>query len=244
MVETPLAGKTILITGAARRIGRALALACARSGADVIVHYHGSQADALQLQNQILKTDRRAWILQADLQQPDQALRLVEQAASLAPLFALVNNASIFAPLSIQETALADWDRHLAVNLTAPFLLSKAFAAQVPAGGTGCIVSLLDWRALRPGPDHVPYTISKSALAALTLSMARAFAPAITVNGLALGAILPPVDTERNDAIIEAVPARRWGGVDDVSGALLFLLTEGAYITGEIIHVDGGRHLV
>jgi pteridine reductase len=244
MVETPLAGKTILITGAARRIGRALALACARSGADVIVHYHGSHADALQLQQQILEAKRRSWILQADLQQPDQALRLVEQAASLAPLFALVNNASIFAPLSIQETALADWDRHLAVNLTAPFLLSKAFAAQVPAGGTGCIVNLLDWRALRPGPDHFPYTISKSALAALTLSMARAFAPAITVNGLALGAILPPLDTERNDAIIEAVPARRWGGIDDVSGALLFLLTKGAYITGEIIHVDGGRHLV
>jgi pteridine reductase len=244
MVETPLAGKTILITGAAKRIGRALALACAHAGAGVIIHYNGSHADAIELQQRILQINRRAWILQADLQQPDRASRLVEQAASLAPLFALVNNASIFAPISIRETELVDWDRHLAVNLTAPFLLSKAFAAQVPGDGRGCIINLLDWRALRPGPDHFPYTVSKSALAALTLSMARAFAPAITVNGLALGAILPPLNADSSDAIIQAVPARRWGSVDDVSGALLFLLTEGAYITGEIIHVDGGRHLV
>jgi NAD(P)-dependent dehydrogenase (short-subunit alcohol dehydrogenase family) len=130
------------------------------------------------------------------------------------------------------------------INLTAPFLLSQAFARQLPEGENGRIVNLLDWRALRPGADHLPYTISKAGLYALTQSLAAALAPRITVNGLALGAILPPSDGGETDDILQDVPAGRWADLDEVNQVALFLLGGPAYITGEIIHVDGGRHLI
>jgi pteridine reductase len=244
MAGNPLAGKTILITGAARRIGRALALACARAGADLVIHYRSSQHEAIQLQQEIAEGGTRAWLVQGDLGDPEGITGLMEQASSHGRLFGLVNNASIFEPLSAATTTVSDWERHLAVNLTAPFLLSQAFAAQVPRGEGGRIVNMLDWRALRPGADHFPYTVSKAALAALTRSLAGALAPSITVNGLALGAILPPSDAGNTERIIADVPAQRWGSVEDVAQALVFLLSDAAYITGEIIHVDGGRHLV
>ena len=244
MAPPPLNGKTVLITGAARRIGRSLALACARAGADLIIHYGHSESQAEELRHEISGIGQRAWILQADLQDPAQATRLIEQAAALRGLYALVNNAAIFESLSVEETSLEAWERHLAINLTAPFLLSQAFARTRPSGSKGRIVNLLDWRALRPGADHFPYTISKSALAGLTRSLAAALAPDISVNGLALGAILPPSSGPADPEIIRQVPAGEWGTLDDVGQALLFLLSGPAYVTGEIIHVDGGRHLV
>ena len=139
---------------------------------------------------------------------------------------------------------MADWERHMAINLAAPFLLSKAFAAQVPSNGEGRIVNIVDWRALRPGADHFPYTISKAALTSLTYAMAAALAPNITVNGLALGAILPPSEQPASPDILKFVPAARWGELPEVEAALIFLLSGPAYITGEILHVDGGRHLI
>jgi NAD(P)-dependent dehydrogenase (short-subunit alcohol dehydrogenase family) len=244
MDALPLSGKTILVTGAAKRIGRALALACARAGADVFIHYGASRKEAHQLQEEIHRLGPQAWCLQTDLSHPDEVSRLIEQAAAIQPLDALINNASIFGDLSLHETTRADWDRHLAVNLTAPFLLSQAFARQLPEGRQGRIVTLLDWRALRPGADHFPYTVSKAALAALTQSLAVALAPNITVNGLALGAILPPSAGNAPSNILKKIPAGRWGKLEDAEDALLFLLGGPAYITGEILHVDGGRHLV
>ena len=244
MTTQSLDGKTILITGSAHRIGRALALACARAGGNVIIHYGRSKDAALELQSEIEQLGPRAWTLQADLRDAEQIARLMQEASSLSPIYALVNNASIFKALSLQETTLKDWEQHFAINLTAPFLLSQLFARQIDAPMGGRIVNLLDWRALRPGADHFPYTATKAALAALTRSMATALAPQITVNGLALGAILPPKDGSDASHIIEKVPAKEWGSLEDVSIALLFLLTQANYVTGEIIHVDGGRHLV
>lgn len=133
---------------------------------------------------------------------------------------------------------------HFMVNLTAPFLLCQAFPSLIEPGGKGRIVNILDWRALRPGKDHFPYTISKAALAALTQSLAVEFAPDITVNGLAFGAILPPSDGGDTETILDDVPAGRWADLDEVGQALLFLLDGPGYITGEIIHLDGGRHLI
>jgi len=244
MSNHPLSGKTVLVTGAAKRIGRALSLACARAGADIFIHYGTSEAEARQLRDEIVQIGPQAWLLESDLSQPDELPRLIERAASIKPLDALINNASIFENLSLAETSLEDWNHHLAVNLTAPFLLSQAFAKQLPVGKQGRIVNLLDWRALRPGADHFPYTVSKSALAAMTKSLAIALAPNITVNGLALGAVLPPTDGAANPKILENVPAGQWGSLKDVEDALLFLLIGPTYITGEILHVDGGRHLV
>jgi len=242
--DQPLNGKIILVTGAARRIGRALALACANAGADVIIHYGHSKQEASQVREEIKSVGRQAWIVQADLGKPDQIAGLISEAGKAGRLDGLVNNAAIFESKSVQDTILADWENHLAINLTAPFLLSQAFAKQIDENKTGRIINVLDWRALRPGADHFPYTISKAALAAMTKSLAVALAPNITVNGLALGAILPPSDKPTDKEILKVVPANRWGDLKEVKGALIFLLTGPTYITGEIIHVDGGRHLV
>lgn len=245
MKELSLDGKTVMVTGAARRVGRMLALACGRAGADIILHHGHSAREALQLQEEIASFGRRAWVLTADLSAREDVARLIAQAREFSPLYALVNSAAIFESLSLQDTTLANWERHMAINLTAPFLLSQAFAKQMPEGDAGRIVNILDWRALRPGADHFPYTISKAALAAMTKSLAVALAPNITVNGLALGAILAPADGESaGDAIIQNVPAQRWSESKEVEDALIFLLAGPAYITGEIIHVDGGRHLI
>jgi pteridine reductase len=237
-----LNGKTILVTGAAHRVGRIFALACARAGADVVIHHAHSEQDARQVKDEIESLGRRAHVIASDFGTPDSVSRLIFKANEFSPLYALVNSASIFEPLSFQNTTLDDWYRHLNINLTAPLLLIQAFAEQTPRGR---IVNILDWRALRPGADHFPYTITKSALAAMTKSLAAALAPNITVNGLALGAILPPADhSSANEKIIENIPAQRWAEAKEVEDALLFLLTGPAYITGEIIHLDGGRHLI
>jgi NAD(P)-dependent dehydrogenase (short-subunit alcohol dehydrogenase family) len=239
-----LAGKLILITGSARRIGRALALSVARAGGDVIIHHTHSPADAEKTQAEIQALGRKAQILAADLVDPEQAASLIGRATAHGPLFGLVNSAAIFEPLSWKATNLEAWQNHLAINLTAPFLLSQAFAKSLEPGAVGRIVNILDWRALRPGPDHLPYTVSKAALAALTQSLAAALAPAITVNGLALGAILPPSDGAASADILKNVPAGRWADLEEVGQTLLFFLDGPAYVTGEIIHVDGGRHLI
>jgi len=239
-----LEGKRILITGAARRVGRGLALAIAHAGGDVVIHYGQSQDEALNLSEEIEGLGRKAYRVQADLSDPVQVGTLVTRASEHGLLYGLVNSAAIFEPHSWRDTSLEDWNRHLMVNLTTPFLLSQAFAQQLPAATTGRIVNLLDWRALRPSADHLPYTISKAALAALTHSLAVALAPNITVNGLALGAVLPPSDGASLTNIIKDVPAGRWAELSEVGQALVFLLDGPSYITGEIIHVDGGRHLV
>lgn len=241
MNEKSLKGKTILITGAAKRVGRIFALACARAGADIVIHHAHSDKEARQVQDEIESIGRKAHMLASDFGKPAEVTGLISQALEFSPLYALVNSAAIFEPLSFNETTLADWERHMAINLTTPFLLSQEFARQTTQGR---IVNILDWRTLRPGADHFPYTVSKSALAAMTKSLAIALAPRITVNGLALGAILPPANGSAGEKLIQQVPAKRWGEAQDVEDALIFLLTGPAYITGEIIHVDGGRHLI
>ncbi|OGN90389.1 MAG: hypothetical protein A2Y88_00470 [Chloroflexi bacterium RBG_13_48_10] len=242
--QMSLANKLVLITGAAHRVGRELALAVAREGGDLVIHYGRSGADAHSLLEEIQGLDRKAYLIQADLNDPGQVSTLITRASEFGRLYALVNNAAIFQSLNWQTTTIEDWNHHLMVNLTTPFLLSQAFANQIPSDETGRIINLLDWRASRPAADHLPYTISKSALAALTHSLAIALAPHITVNGLALGAVLPPSEGVAPANILRNVPAGRWADLAEVGQALIFLLDGPAYITGEIIHIDGGRHLV
>ena len=242
MPDQPLTGKTLLITGAARRLGRLFALACARAGADIVIHHAHSDSDAQAVAAEISGLDRRAYIFESDFSDSESTRNLIPLINRSTPLHGLINNAAIFESLSLESTSLDDWNKHLNINLTAPFLLSQAFAQQAEEGAR--IVNLLDWRALRPGADHFPYTVSKSALASMTRSLAVALAPKVTVNGLALGAILPPADGDVNPDIVKNIPMRRWANEGEVEQALLFLLTCPPYITGEIIHVDGGRHLV
>ncbi|HET9906495.1 MAG TPA: SDR family oxidoreductase [Anaerolineales bacterium] len=242
MEDLPLKNKSILVTGAAKRVGRIFALACARAGADVVIHHGHSDAEAEKVCDEIKELGGKAWVFKAELTDSSVVQGLIQRVNESTPLYGLVNSAAIFEPLTLEQTTIKAWETHLAINLTAPFLLSQAFAQQAKEGGR--IVNILDWRALRPGADHFPYTISKASLAAMTKSLAVALAPTITVNGLALGAILPPSDGARNPDIIKNVPMKRWAQEGEIQQALIFLLTSPDYITGEIIHVDGGRHLV
>lgn len=239
-----LTGQSVLITGAGRRLGRAFAEALASCGANIAVHYGRTAKGAEETVQTALSHGVRAVTLQADLSQTDEVSTLIERAVeALDEVTILINNASIFEPLELMDTTLEAWQNHLTINLTAPFLLSQSFGRH-RAGKQGVIINMLDWRALRPGPDHFPYTISKSGLAALTRSLAQALAPNIRVNGLALGAILPPPGKEGfSEAIIKGVPLNRWGSVEETIDALLFLLAGPDFITGEILHLDGGRQL-
>jgi pteridine reductase len=221
-----LEGKTILITGAARRLGRSFALACARAGADVghPPRPFGQEAD------EVSGRDRGNGTQSMDLPGRFERFipgRILDSVCQCPPLCMLSSTARRSSSPSLETTSLDEWQRHLQINLTAPFLLSQAFAKQARAQSMqeARIVNILDWRALRPGADHFPYTISKAALAAMTRSLAVALAPDITVNGLALGAILPPSDGKKNPEIIKNVPLKRWAELDEVEEALLFLLT-------------------
>jgi len=239
-----LHGKTVMITGGGVRLGRAMAWSIAHQGGHVLLHYNRSRQPAEELQSEIQKLGGQAHLVQADLASIESTQELINQIEAYRPLYALINSASIFTPIDLASTTIAAWEEHFRVNLTAPFLLSQAFPALIEPGGSGRIVNILDWRALRPGKDHLPYTISKAGLSALTKSLAAALAPQITVNGLAFGAILPPSDGGETDGILDDVPAGRWAHLEEVGEALLFLLEGPEYITGEIIHLDGGRHLI
>jgi NAD(P)-dependent dehydrogenase (short-subunit alcohol dehydrogenase family) len=236
--------KTILITGGARRIGRSIAVGIAKAGGNLIIHHRQSLNEASSLKKEIHNIGSQAEIVQADFSNPVEAISTFEDLFKSRSISAVINNASIFSDLSWDNTTLEDWNIHLDVNLTMPFLLSQSFASSLGRTGSGRIINILDWRALRPGIDHFPYTISKAALSALTKSLAAALAPSISVNGIALGAILPPSDGAETGDILSTVPFERWGNLSEVVSTIIFLLTGPEYITGEIIHLDGGRHLV
>jgi len=240
-----LCGKSILITGSARRIGRRLAIAAAKNGANIIIHHGHSDEEAASLVREIKQLGGKAKTIKADLSHPEEAAqslgRIIKDEKEL---YALVNNAAIFKSMKFSDTTLDEWRLHMDINLSAPFLLTQLFAESI-GDRKGRIINILDWRALRPGKDHFPYTISKAALAALTKSSALALAPNISVNGIAFGAILPPSDDGGNEeSIINPVPLERWAELKEVEELFIFLLTGPEYITGEIIHLDGGRHLV
>lgn len=237
-------GKTILITGAARRLGQRAAFAAASRGANLILHYNTSSEEVEATASGLKEMGVKAWTMQADLSNLDDIHHLITQANEISNLYGLINNASIFKSINLLDSTDSDWEDHLRVNLTAPFILTREFARNYSGSETGRIINLLDWRALRPGRDHFPYTISKAGLAALTKSSALNLAPGIIVNGIALGAILPPEGESETQDILKSVPAKRWAEMREFEETILFLLEGPEYITGEIIHLDGGRHLV
>lgn len=238
-------GKVAIVTGGAVRLGKALALALAEHGARLVIHYgsSGGPAQATVRQIQALGSDGLA--VQADLSQPGQTPSIVERAAAhFGQVDILVNSAAIFEPGTWDDTTEANWDRHFAINLKSPFFLSQAFAVHVGRERAGHIVNIADWRGVRPGTDHVAYTLTKAALIAMTKSLAQALAPNIQVNAIAPGMILPPPGQDQ--AYLERwahqIPAQRVGSPEEVARALIFLLRSD-FVTGELIFVTGGQHL-
>jgi NAD(P)-dependent dehydrogenase (short-subunit alcohol dehydrogenase family) len=244
-----------LVTGGARRLGRAMALDLAARGYDVAIHYCGSAAAAEETAAAARGHGVRAVALQADLLDEAAAAALLPRAAAAlgGPLTVLVNNASIFEHDTLATATRDSWDRHIGSNLRAPFLLTQAFAAQglaprTDAAGepvaTGLVVNLIDQRVLKPTPEFMTYTIAKMALWAFTRTAAQALAPAIRVNAIGPGPTLQgsrqsPAHFARQRA---ATILGRGAGAGDVTAALGFLLGASA-VTGQLICVDGGQHL-
>lgn len=235
--------KTVLITGGALRVGRILSIAAAEAGANVIIHYSRSKNEADRLVKEILLFNVKCQAVQQDFTCLEEIGSFFDRCQDIAPVDILVNNAAYFKPLTIDTTSLNDWREHMAVNLDAPFLLSQRFMELLPPEKKGRIINILDWRALRPGKDHLPYTISKAGLAAFTKSMALAAAPQILVNGIALGAMLPPADGVNEEKLFSEYPIQRWITPEELAQTFYFLAAGPDIITGEIIHLDGGRHL-
>jgi NAD(P)-dependent dehydrogenase (short-subunit alcohol dehydrogenase family) len=242
-VASTVRGKSALVTGGAKRLGRATALALGAAGANVVVHYRRSEAEAAAVVRELTALGARAWAVGANLGVPGDRRGLIARATELAgPLHVLVNNASTFVPNDLQAVTRDGLFASLDVNAWAPFELGRHFAR---AADRGHIVNLLDTRVVGPyDASHFAYTASKRLLGVFTQVMALHFAPRVAVNAVAPGLILPPEG--EGPAFLESrkagVPLARAGDPAFVAEAVLFLVTS-EFITGQTIFVDGGRHL-
>jgi len=242
-----LNGKVALITGAARRIGAAIATTLHRNGANIAVHYRKSSADAEALVDR-LNTERpdSAALFQADLNDTEALPSLVEKVIAWhGTLDVLVNNASSFYPTPPGEVTEAQWDDLVGSNLKAPLFLSQA-ALPALRETRGAIINLIDVHAQRPLRNHAVYGSAKAGLAMLTRSLAKDLAPEIRVNGVSPGAILWPengMDDATRDSILKQIPLARAGQPEDIAGCVLYLVKDATYVTGQIIAVDGGRSI-
>jgi NAD(P)-dependent dehydrogenase (short-subunit alcohol dehydrogenase family) len=236
------AGRTALVTGAAKRIGRAIALALARDGVHIAVHYNQSDQDALAVCDEIQKLGVSAWPIRGDLMDAGQTRAVFREAVAQAgPIDILVNNASIFPRDTLWEASEESIAQNMRIHAVAPLTLSRELAKQERAGH---IVNLLDTRVAVYDREHASYDISKIALLTLTRMLALELAPKLAVNGVAPGSILPPPG--QSEAYLANLahtnPLNRIGEPEDIAEAVLFLVRS-RFITGQVIYVDGGMHM-
>jgi glucose 1-dehydrogenase len=236
-------GTTALVTGGARRVGRAIALALAEAGADLVLHYNRSAEEAEQTAAEARRLGARVALVGVDLSDPTVAPQVIAGAGNLAPVRILVNSAAGFQEDQLVDVTPEQWERTLRLNLTSPVFLTQAFAAALTEG-EGAVVNVTDWRTARPYPDHFSYTIAKGGLDTFTAAAAEALAPRIRVNAVALGAILPPPGkgSAYLQELARGIPVERVGGAEVVADAVLFLVRN-HFVTGEIVRIDGGAHL-
>lgn len=234
--------KTALITGAAKRIGRAIALKLAQQGAHVVIHYQTSQSEAQSTAEEARSYGVKAWTIQADLSDLVQAeTMLSKMPAEIKKLDILINSASIFPKDRVLDFSAAAFQQNITVNALAPLWLARAFARQTQAGD---IINFLDTRILDYDEKHAAYHLSKRTLFSVTRMLSRELAPGIRVNGVAPGLILPPPGENKDylEQLKHSNLLQRIGTLDDITEAVLFLLRSD-FITGQIIYVDGGQHL-
>ena len=237
--------KIALVTGGAKRIGKSIVLRLAENGWSVAIHYRKSAAKAEAVAAEVGLRGGRAVTIQADLTNEAEVLEIIPKVrATLGPLTLLVNNASVFEMDKADTVTRESWDKHIEANLRAPFVLSQAFARQLPEGEEGNIVNLLDQRVWKLTPYFISYTIAKMGLWTLTRSLALAYAPRIRVNGIGPGPTLPsPRQTEEQFAQQSAaMPLGHGATPQEIARCVLYILSAPS-MTGQMIALDGGEHL-
>jgi NAD(P)-dependent dehydrogenase (short-subunit alcohol dehydrogenase family) len=240
------APRTVLVTGAAKRLGRAIALSLAGDGWDVAVHYNGSERDAEETAKDIRALGRRVALLKADVSKEAETRALVGHVtAELGPVTALINSASLFENDDWQTASRDSWDKHMEVNLRAPFVLAQEFARALPKDAHGAIVNIVDQRVLKPTPQFITYSLSKAGLYWLNTTLAQALAPRIRVNAVGPGPTM--INARQSQADFdrqrEATVLGTGAYPEDVCAAVRYLLSA-SVVTGQMIAVDGGQHLI
>jgi len=238
------ATKNVLVTGAAKRLGRAIALHLADEGWNVAIHYHASADEAESAAKEARAKGVKAATFKTDLSREEESASLIERAASkLGPLTALINSASLFENDDWQSASRASWDAHMEINLRAPFVLSQAFARQVP--DKAAIVNIIDQRVLKPTPQFISYSLSKAGLYWLTTTLAQALGPNIRVNAIGPGPTLRNVRQSEADFARQrdATVLKRGAEPEDIARGVSYLLGADA-VTGQMLAVDGGQHLI
>jgi len=239
-----LRGRWALVTGAARRVGRAIARELASRGMHVVVHYRTSEDEAAQVVREIEGLGVQAIAVRADLARAPE-VRALAEAAEARPggVAVLVNSASNYFRVPFDDLTEDVWDASLDVNLKGPFLLSWHLGRAMRTRGEGRIVNIADWTAERPYKSYLPYTVSKAGLVCLTKALAKELAPKVAVNAVAPGPVLAPEDMgdAEKQAIVRATPLGRFGSPEDVARCVRFLVEEAEFTTGAVFLVDGGR---
>lgn len=239
-------GKVALVTGGAKRVGRRIALALAERGAEVVLHYRGSEREAQEVLALIKRGGGKPVAVRGDVSVAADVERIVETAMqAFGRIEILVNNAAIFYRTPFEELTEEDWDRFLDVNLRGPFLLCRAVGGIMLQQGRGKIVNMADIAGQKVWAEYIPYSVSKAGVIALTTGLAKALAPHVQVNAIAPGTVLLPEGTtaEERDRAIRRVPLERLGSPEDIARAVVYFV-ENDFITGEVLRVDGGQHLI
>lgn len=242
-----LANSVVLITGAAKRVGRHMAEALAESSANLVIHYRHSEKEALSLQRRLIKKHGvKVGLVQGDLTQMKE-LRQVAAAAwnCFGKVDVLINNASTFYPTPLGTTTEEQWQDLFAINARAPYFLSEILGLKMQKRGRGKIINMVDWAAERPYTQYLPYCASKAALLAVSRGLAKSLAPQVQVNSILPGPVMWPDDLgdEVQQSVLKQTPLAKMGKPQDVASAVKFLIEGNDFMTGTEIHVDGGRHL-
>ena len=236
-----LAGKIAVVTGGGRGLGRAIALALGREGADVGLSYHSSGAGAQGVANELATLGRRCHTAAADARRPGEIGRFVSDAASaLGGIDVLVNNVGVFRRIPVEDVGDEALDEAFAVNVKSAVLATQAAAPHMRARGGGAVVNIASLGGIRPWRAYLPYCVTKAALIMATECLALALAPEIRVNAVAPGVLDPP---GAGDAVRGRIPQERFGSLEEAVESVLFLATGARYTTGEVLRVDGGRAL-
>lgn len=235
-----------MVTGAARRVGRAIALAMAGRGADVVIHYKSSASEAHEMVEAVERLGQRASAIQADLAEPDQVEALADRAIrACGKIDVLVNSAAIFRRTPLESLTAQDWEQFLRVNLTAPFLLARRLGLLMRQQGAGKIINIADVAGIKPWADFLPYSVSKGMLITMTQGLAKALAPEVQVNAVVPGTVLLSEDygEKERESIVKGTLLKRIGDPVDIAKTVLFLVEGSDFITGQVVVVDGGQSI-